>query len=180
VQSYCVYLLNILCQCAIPVCLGLLDGEDNLRLTTVLFQLAHWHGLAKLRLHTDITLAQLQKATDELGLVMRAFRDETCVKFNTMELPWEQEIWHRRELKSQNQGKAPSQTAGTRKSRALNLFTYKYHSLGDYVQTIRCFGTSDNFSSQIVACVLIFCLSICNDLIDRVNWHIAMSKNIMR
>lgn len=42
------------------------------------------------------------------------------------------------------------------KVKSLNLCTYKLHALGDYVQTIRLFGTTDSYSTQIV-CEL-FCV----------------------
>ena len=32
----------------------------------------------------------------------------------------------------------------------LNLFTYKFHALGDYVRTIRLFGGTDSYSTQLV------------------------------
>jgi len=38
-----------------------------------------------------------------------------------------------------------------RKPKKLNLFTYKFHSLGDYVQIIRMFGASDSYSTQVVS-----------------------------
>jgi hypothetical protein len=54
-------------QCAIPVFDGLFDGEDNDEILQLLFVFAHWHGLAKLRMHTDQTLALLDEATALLG-----------------------------------------------------------------------------------------------------------------
>lgn len=36
------------------------------------------------------------------------------------------------------------------KDKFLNLLTYKIHALGDYVQTIWLFGTTDSYSTQIV------------------------------
>ncbi len=37
------------------------------------------------------------------------------------------------------------------KPRSLNLFTYKWHALGDYVRAIRLFGGTDGFSTQVVS-----------------------------
>jgi hypothetical protein len=37
-----------------------------------------------------------------------------------------------------------------RRSRTLNLNTYKIHSLGDYAATIRRYGTSDSYTTEIV------------------------------
>ena len=42
------------------------------------------------------------------------------------------------------------------KSKTLNLSTYKFHALGDYVRTIRLFGTTDSYSTQTVAQLLHF------------------------
>jgi hypothetical protein len=38
-----------------------------------------------------------------------------------------------------------------RKPKSLNLKTYKYHALGDYVSAIQCFGTTDSYSTQPVS-----------------------------
>ncbi|KAF8523843.1 hypothetical protein JB92DRAFT_2589963, partial [Gautieria morchelliformis] len=38
--------------------------------------------------------------------------------------------------------------AGGKKPKTLNLLTYKFHTLGDYVSTIRWFGTTDSYSRQ--------------------------------
>lgn len=37
------------------------------------------------------------------------------------------------------------------KGRMFSLGTYKLHSLGDYVQMIRAFGTTDSYSTQTVS-----------------------------
>ena len=51
--------------------------------------------------------------------------------------------------------KQPSSTklAAKRKKkvRYLNLKTYKLHALGNYAQTIRCFGPTDGYSTQPVS-----------------------------
>jgi len=41
-------------------------------------------------------------------------------------------------------------SAGSRKPRTLNIFTVKFHFLGDYVRHIRLFGTTDSYSTQLV------------------------------
>jgi len=43
-------------QCAIPVFDGLLDPCNNVIVMDLLFELATWHALAKLRLHTESTV----------------------------------------------------------------------------------------------------------------------------
>jgi hypothetical protein len=102
-------------------------------LLRLLYKAAEWHALAKLRMHTDSTLDLLEAVTREFGRLMRQFRDQTSNEFDTVELPRE---------------------TGTRKNglkkKKLNLNTYKFHALGDYVATIRLFGTTDSYSTQVV------------------------------
>ncbi len=52
----------------------------------VLFTLAHWHALAKLRLHTESTLSIMESVTTQLGKLLREFQAETCSSFDTREL----------------------------------------------------------------------------------------------
>jgi len=120
-------------QCSIPVFDGLLIEPFNGMLLRLLYKAAEWHALAKLRLHTDSTLDLLESVTREFGRLTRQFRDKTADKFNTVELPRE----------------AGARKGGTKKK--LNLNTYKFHSLGDYVATIRLFGTTDSYSTQLVS-----------------------------
>ena len=152
----------------------------------LLYQMAEWHGFAKLRMHTDVTLDHLEELTKELGLLMRQFRDLSCSRFQTVELPREVEARKRREQRAQAKtsitstgmgirsapplsnttapaptiqptsnvsptlGPAVPPSTSTRKLKTLNIFTYKFHALGDYVPTIRLFGGTDSFSTQLV------------------------------
>ena len=56
----------------------------------VLFDLAHWHGLVKLHLHTDTTLALFSQVTASLGNRLHAFEEKTCRIHPTQELEHEQ------------------------------------------------------------------------------------------
>ena len=104
-------------------------------LLRLLYKAAEWHALAKLRMHTDSTLDLLEAVTKEFGRLMRQFRDGTQ-GFDTVELPRE----------------TGAQKGGANSSRKkLNLNTYKFHALGDYVATIRLFGTTDSYSTQVVS-----------------------------
>ncbi|KAJ3792034.1 hypothetical protein GGU11DRAFT_750655 [Lentinula aff. detonsa] len=147
-----------LLQCAIPVFEGLFEGEHDERLLKLLYRLAEWHTLAKLRMHSDTTLEWLETITKEVGMMMRAFRDKTASQFDTLELPRERDARARRQAGAMSQqpdyqAQAPLATSSTnqasRKTRKLNLFTYKFHAMGDYVLFIRLFGTTDNYSTQI-------------------------------
>jgi hypothetical protein len=118
----------------------------------LLYRTAEWHAFAKMRLHTETTLKHLEDLTTELGKLMRDFEHSTCSKFQTFELPREVEAWKRRE-DAQRLGSdsvSASNTGGIRK-KTLNLFTYKWHALADYVPSIRLFGGVDGFSSQLVS-----------------------------
>ena len=127
-------------QCSIPVFEGLLSEPFNGMLLQLLYKAAEWHALAKLRMHMDSTLDLLGAVTREFGYLMRQFHDRTSDEFNTAELPNE---------------------TGTRKSggrsftkKKLNLNTYKFHALGDYVTTIRLFGTTNSYSTQLVSSII--------------------------
>ena len=127
-----------LLQCVIPIFERLLPEPHNNHVMKLLFRIAEWHGLAKLRMHTDMTLAWLEQVTTDLGHLMRDFRDKTCAEFNTTELACEVKDWNHHNA----QKKSTSQSS--------NLLTYKFHALGDYVRTIHMFGTTDSFSTQLV------------------------------
>ncbi|KAG6919658.1 hypothetical protein DXG01_003522, partial [Tephrocybe rancida] len=87
--------------CFIPVFDGLLPDDEpkclNSRIIYLLFHLAHWHGLAKLRLHSKITLALLDKSTTILGDALCEFKSDICLAFATRELRREAAARVRRE-----------------------------------------------------------------------------------
>lgn len=198
----------------------------------LLFVLAHWHALAKLRMHNDLTLAVMEEATVTLGKKLRAFSQTTCSAFSTKELNREYNSRIRREGKKQasavrttmstssstgqavpssettaqglpphgtnepdaqvgvplsdyaqlerihegvdgssthvtavqphssirttTSNAAPDPQVGIlpkdtgRRRKTLNLNTFKCHSAGDYVNTIREYGTCDSYSTEPV------------------------------
>ena len=61
----------------------LLPEPHNTHILKLLFELAHWHGLAKLCMHTDVTLDLLSLATASLGNSLCAFEEKTCAAFET-------------------------------------------------------------------------------------------------
>ena len=117
---------------------------------TLLYRTAEWHAFAKLRLHTASTLQHLEQLTSELEQLTRKFRDITQPAFKTFELPKETEARNRRQNSGKGKEKSSASMSG-KKSKLLNLFTYKWHALGDYVRTIRLFGPTDGFSTQVVS-----------------------------
>jgi hypothetical protein len=188
---------SIYIQCAIPVFDGLLPEPHNGAILKLLFVMAHWHGLAKLRMHNDLTLDVMDVVTVSLGDKLRAFSQDTCAAFNTKELPREANARVHRETKRPapkrrglvqatntdtsspvNESSRvpdiapvhstigqPPPSVGTRganpvppdtrsnarrRKKTFNLNTYKLHSYGDYVATIRRYGTMDSYSTEPV------------------------------
>lgn len=110
----------------------------------LLYRAAEWHAFAKMRMHTESTLTHLEGITKELGKLMRNFEKATRSRYTTSELQREAEARQRRDKNQQQQ------SGSSKRPKFLNLFTYKWHALADYVPTIRLFGGSDGFSTQIV------------------------------
>ncbi|KAH9954823.1 hypothetical protein BGW80DRAFT_390490, partial [Lactifluus volemus] len=137
-----------LLQCAIPVFEGILPSPHSALVSDLLFVLATWHAYAKLRLHTEHTLEMFEEATSTLGKVVRHFRKTSREAFNTYELPREEAARGRRKA-AMAAVSDRSRRATDKKKRYLNLSTYKFHRLGDYVEAIRQFGTTDNFTTQV-------------------------------
>ncbi|GAB1527748.1 hypothetical protein RhiTH_010936 [Rhizoctonia solani] len=91
----------------------------------LLFIFAQWHGMAKLRLHTKSTLGIFKSLTIKLASALQAFLDLTK-SLDVCETPQEYACCKKR----QEAAKA-------------------FHALGNYVQTIEEFGTTDSYSTQI-------------------------------
>jgi hypothetical protein len=182
-----------LLQCAIPAFEGLLPAPHDQLVSDLLFTLATWHACAKLRLHTEVTLTYLDKTTTLLGQVFRKFISITCAAFVTRELPREEAARTRRRAAAAakktgkasqkhaatKQGKQPAITSKSRKRKPFNLCTYKFHALGDYAKTIRLFGTSDSYSTQVVRCGIIL-IGIPKFLIFRGNSNTVASNDSLR
>lgn len=124
----------------------------------LLFEMATWHFLAKLRLHTELTVTSLIKSTTRLGTAMRKFVSVTCEAYVTRDLPSEEAARGRRKAalaqKKGINGKQPTKpsetSTGTRK-RKFNLSAYKPHAIPDYAPYIRLYGATDGFTSQVVS-----------------------------
>ncbi|KAI0309441.1 hypothetical protein OF83DRAFT_65518 [Amylostereum chailletii] len=136
-------------QCIIPVFEGLMDPPHDKIISDMLFDLVTWHAYAKLRLHTDTTLAFFREVTQDLGDSVRKFEKIVCSIYDTRELPHKTAACGRRHaalIKKHPSTGVPVNLAATHKS--LNLSTYKWHSLGHYPTSVPWFGTSDNGSTQ--------------------------------
>jgi hypothetical protein len=137
-----------------PAFEGLFGKLDNY-IQDLLYMLATWHALAKMRLHDDDTLASLQQATRNLGFALRAFVSQVCATLTTRETERERRA---RVDRLERKGKTPRNSG--RQKRSFNLSTYKLHSLGDYVRCIQLFGTSDGWSTQTVSSPCSSCSAI--------------------
>jgi hypothetical protein len=62
--------------------------------------MAHWHALAKLRMHTDLSLEVLDSWTSILGDTAQDFVLLTCSQFQTHELKGEYEARKRKEARA--------------------------------------------------------------------------------
>ncbi|TBU49530.1 hypothetical protein BD309DRAFT_1025917, partial [Dichomitus squalens] len=72
-----------------PAYEGLLDLPDDQTVADLLFELANWHALAKLRLHTEVTLDIFRITTKHMYEAIRTFAQQTCPRYQTKELPSE-------------------------------------------------------------------------------------------
>ncbi|TBU29740.1 hypothetical protein BD311DRAFT_619186, partial [Dichomitus squalens] len=61
-----------------PAFEGLLDLPDDQNVADLLFELANWHALAKLRLHTDVTVDIFRASTKLMYEAIRTFAEKTC------------------------------------------------------------------------------------------------------
>ena len=148
-------------QCAIPAFEGLLPSSTHdVIVRKLLFELATWHALAKLRQHTETTVRDLENSTTRLGNMLRSFQQDVCSQYQTFDLPSEEAARARRKAAAAKKdgpgaaakkGKGKESVIGTRKIRAFNLNTYKIHALGGYAKAIRLFGSPDNYNSQSVS-----------------------------
>ena len=133
-----------------PVFKGLLPPIHEEVVQTLLFHLAKWQALAKLRMHTDDTLALLHQALRRLGAQVQKFQWVTCPAFQTQELPEETARRLRREVVDFQSGCLKRPVRSGLLPRVFNINTYKFHALGDYGKTIQMFGTTDSYTTQAV------------------------------
>jgi hypothetical protein len=97
-------------------------------------------------MHSESTITFLEETFRKLSRKLRKFRDYTCAAFDTVELPKEKAARQRR---AQENGNTSHESGGARVKK-FSLLTYKFHAMGDYARTIRLFGTTDSYTTQIV------------------------------
>lgn len=133
-----------------PVFEGLFPEGHDAIIQSLLYRFALWHALAKLRMHSDTTLSVLGNTFKRLSAQLRMFRDVTCAAFSTVKLPKEQAARQRKAAREASRSDNADPVGGGRKVKQFNLHTYKFHAMGDYLRSIRLFGTIDSYTSQIV------------------------------
>jgi hypothetical protein len=142
----------------------------------LLFILALWHGLAKLRQHTETTLRYLDDTTSRLGAELRSFAIWSAA-YDTRETPKEADARSRRELSQKKRSKQPSKSSEQRASKSagkkaagaakksFSLRTPKMHLLGHYSSIFKLYGTSDSYSTQVVRRSFRWCIYLSNKLL---------------
>ncbi|KAG2051670.1 hypothetical protein BDR06DRAFT_983445 [Suillus hirtellus] len=136
-------------QCAIPVFEGLFPASHDMIVQTLLYRFAQWHALAKLRNHSESTLGFFEDTFKTLSRQLWKFRDFMCTAFNTVELQKETAARQRRLAQCPESSNVASSESSGPRTKKFNLNTYKFHAMGDYVRTIKLFGTTDSFTTQI-------------------------------
>jgi hypothetical protein len=119
-------------------------------------------------MHSDLTLEIMDHVTSALGQQFRQFKGTVCNAYETHELGQEVRARARRRAKKEmnqagRKGTRPTRVIGqaevhdsellaqnVKRTKVFNLQTYKFHALGDYVSTIRRYGTSDSYSTEPV------------------------------
>ncbi|KAG8728066.1 hypothetical protein FRC10_005364, partial [Ceratobasidium sp. 414] len=145
-------------QCITPALEGLLPRSVEKQILTLLYVLAQWHGLAKLRRHTSATVAALQRTTTRLGHELREFHRYTS-ELDVYETTKERVARQQRVRKkarpraalAANLEGVDSDTEAPelgRQRKEFNLETIKLHALGDHPETITHIGTTDSVSTQ--------------------------------
>ena len=118
--------------------------------------MATWHGLVKLRLHTDSTLTDLENSSTRLGDLLRKFKTDICSAYITQDLPSEEAARGRRQAAkmqkaAEAQKVAPLKLPGKKSNLCnFNMETYKLHSLPNIPAAICAFGVTENTSTKNV------------------------------
>ena len=105
-------------------------------------------------MHIDPTLDIMSEVTTSLGNSFRAFKEKTCSAYHTQELPREKEArerHHQKNKQADSAEKSGKKGPKAREPKELKLNTYKFHAMGDYVSTIRRYGTTDSYTTQTVS-----------------------------
>ncbi|KAL6302331.1 hypothetical protein BKA93DRAFT_737017, partial [Sparassis latifolia] len=151
-------------QCCISCFEGLLSSPHNETILSLLYVMAYWHGLAKMRMHTDTSLRVLDHTTTVLGTHLRYFTAVTCEAFATKETEVEYAARQCAQVCQNVARGGPTSSAATnrsgRRACTFNMGTIKGHMLGDYVHCIKCSGMTDSYSTQLVSLPMLSLLTV--------------------
>ncbi|KAI0366150.1 hypothetical protein BV20DRAFT_1038521 [Pilatotrama ljubarskyi] len=132
---------------ALPAFEGLLPLQDDQTTADLLFELVNWHALAKLRLHTEVTVEIFRAATNHMYAAVRMFARTTCETHTTHELKKEADARTRRRAADSSRKVAASSERRIVKFNVWN--TYKYHCLGDCPDCVVRAGPLETTSTQM-------------------------------
>jgi hypothetical protein len=127
-------------QCTMPVFKSLFPEDHDVIIQSLLYRFTHSHTLAKLRMHSETTLSLLDEVFKKLSCQLHEFRDITCVAFTMFELPKEKAMQECKAVCEHSGCINPDTgSASGQNVTKFNLNTYKFHTMGDYLQLIRFF-----------------------------------------
>ncbi|KAJ7191279.1 hypothetical protein GGX14DRAFT_579131 [Mycena pura] len=155
-------------QCALPPLEGLYPQFNKL-LLDVCFDLATFHGMAKLRLHTNKAVADFRVVTTDMCASIRKFARDTQ-KIKTFETPRERDRRSKRAQAAKQRtpaNAAANATSGStaapqppltapaatgsisaRREKVFNVETPKFHSLAYYPDSVKEHGSLDSHTTQ--------------------------------
>ncbi|KAJ7194952.1 hypothetical protein GGX14DRAFT_377473 [Mycena pura] len=154
-------------QCLLPPLEGLYPRLDKLLLDTS-FDLVTFHGMAKLRLHTNKTVADFHVVTTDMCASIRKFARDTR-KIKTFETPRERDRRCKRAQAANQKMHATNATSDStaaesplaaqpatgsssaRREKVFNVETPKFHSLGYYPDSVKKDGSLDSHTTQNVS-----------------------------
>ncbi|KAH6917719.1 hypothetical protein BKA70DRAFT_1090072, partial [Coprinopsis sp. MPI-PUGE-AT-0042] len=142
-----------LLQCAMLAVENLLPEPHNKIVQKLLYLCAQWHALAKLCLHNNLTLWKLENSTILMTDQFCVFVCDTCSNIVTYKLKAEQDACNRQASCEKTKGKQPGKAACGKQRKHFNIETSKFHAVGNYVDNIQLFGTTDSYSTEVVSCL---------------------------
>ncbi|TFK61425.1 hypothetical protein BDN72DRAFT_904115 [Pluteus cervinus] len=134
-------------QCIIPCIEGLLPQPFNDTILDLLYTMAYFHSLAKLRMHTDSSLHTLRLVITSLCDALRYFAFETCKHFKTVETDKEYQA-RQRQTATYNLKNGKTLAVNGKRAKRFSLVTAKFHVLPDYPEHIVRFGTTDCYTTR--------------------------------
>lgn len=118
----------------------------------LVWNMAVWHALAKLRMQRETTIDILEAVTSAMGKSLRAFK-RACASVDTRELPGEVAARGRRTAATAAAKGIVAPPSMGKNHKAFNDSTFKMHGIGDTPQDIRDAGPTDVYSTQAVSSI---------------------------